>query len=243
MLAFGLITLGVLVTKSRVARAVVRPRIRAQVGRAGLRMLPMILFLAAALGFVVIGQTVALLSHVGAQHLIGTVMVTVVVRELGPLVTALVVLLRVGTATVIELGSSRAQGEVEALEALGVDPIHYLVIPRVIGLAVATFALTIYFILAALLSGYCVAFLQDVPIKPGSYFRQLAFSLSWPDFLLLVLKPLAFGAVIAVVTCYQGLARPLGLNDVSRVTTTAVVVSTVACVLLDALFILVYLLN
>lgn len=243
VLAFGLITLAVMVTRYRQARTVVRPQIRTQIVRAGIHLLPMILFLAAALGFVVIGQTVALLSRVGAQHLIGTVMVIAVVRELGPLVTALVVLLRVGTAAVIELGSSRALGELEALEALGIDPMLYLVVPRVIGMAAATFALTAYFIIGAVLSGYLFAFLQDVPLTPGAYFRQLARALSWPDFVLLLLKPVAFGAVIAIVTCYQGLARPLRLGEVSRVTTTAVVVSTVACVGLDALFILVYLLT
>lgn len=242
VLAFGLITLGVLVSRFDMARTVVRPRIRTQIARAGVQLLPMVLFLATALGFVVIGQTVALLSQVGAQHLIGTVMVTAVVRELGPLIAAFVVLLRIGTATVIDLGSSRALGEIEALEALGIDPIHYLVVPRVVGMALATFALTVYFIMAALFCGYLFAFIQDVPIKPGEYFRQLARALDWPDFGLLLLKPLAFGSVIAVVTCYQGLARPLELREVSRVTTTAVVASTIACVLLDVGFILVYLL-
>jgi phospholipid/cholesterol/gamma-HCH transport system permease protein len=194
------------------------------------------------LGFAVIGQTVVLLSRVGTQNLAGSVMATVVVRELGPLVTALVVLLRVGTATVIELGTARAMGEVEALEALGIDPIRYLVIPRAIGTALATFALTVYLIVGTLISGYLVAFLQDVPLSPGEYFRQLALALSWLDFCLLALKTMAFGVIIALATCYQGLARPLQLAEVPTATIQALVVSLVGCVLLDALFILVYLL-
>lgn len=242
LIAFGLITLGVIVTRPTASSAVVRPLISEQIARAGLRLLPMVLFLATALGFAVIGQTVALLQQVGAQHLVGAVMVTVVVRELGPLVAALVVLLRVGTGTVIELGNARALGEVEALEALGVDPVHYLVVPRVIGMAISTLVLTVYFILATVFSGYLFAFLQDVPLTPTEYFRQIALALTWLDFVLLALKATGFGVIVAVVTCYQGLAYPLELSDVSPTTTVAVVASTVAFVVLDALFIVVYLL-
>lgn len=241
LIAFTLITLGVAVTKFNASTHVIHPLIRSQVYRAGLRLLPMISFLACALGLMIIGQMVALLTRVGAQNLAGTVMVTVVVRELGPLAAALLVLARVGAAYVIELGTARALGEVEALEALCIDPIHYLVIPRVVGLAAAIFSLTVYFILAALISGYLFAFIQDVPLLPGDYFRQLAGALSWEDFALLALKTSCFGIVIAVATCYQGLAQPLRLEQVSGATTRAVVQSLVACVLMDVLFIIVYL--
>jgi len=239
--AFALITLSVTVTKFNVGRAVIRPLVREQIHRAGVRLLPMITFLALALGFVVIGQTVALLSRVNVTDLAGTVMVTVVVRELGPMITALIVLARVGTANVVELGTARARGEVEALEALNIDPIHYLVIPRVIGISVAVFALTVYLILTALVSGYLFIFLQDVPLLPGEYLRQLATALVWQDFALLGLKTILFGFVIALTTSYQGLAQPLQLDDVPRASTRAVVASVAACVVIDALFIVAYL--
>ena len=239
--AFALITLGVMITKFGAARAVMRPRVFQEVARAGLRLLPMFLFISGALGLVVIGQTVSWLTRVGAINFLGTVMVIVVVRELGPLVTALLVLARIGTANVIELGTARAMGEVEALEALGIDPVYYLVVPRVIGMALGVFALTVYLILGALLSGYLWAFLQDVPLRPSDYFRQLAGALSGLDFALLAVKTLAFGSIIALVTCYHGLAQPLRLEEVSRATIAAVAQSVIACVLLDALFIIIYL--
>ena len=109
-------------------------------------------FLGIALGLLVIAQTTALLSQLGAQAYVGTIMVTVVVRELGPLLTAILVLARAGTANVVELGTLRALGEVRALESLGIDPIHYLVMPRMLGLAVAVFCLTVYLILTALMN-------------------------------------------------------------------------------------------
>ena len=241
LIAFTLITLGVAVTKFNASTRVIHPLVRSQIYRAGLRLLPMISFLACALGLMIIGQMVALLTRVGAQNLAGTVMVTVVVRELGPLDAALVVLARVGAAYVIDLGTARALGEVEALEALCIDPVHYLVIPRITALALAIFSLTVYFIILTLFSGYLFAFAQDVPLLPGDYCKQLAMALTWEDFALLALKTCSFGIVIAVVTCYQGLAQPLRLEQVSAATTRAVVQSVVACVLLDVLFIVVYL--
>ena len=212
-----------------------------ETSRAGLRLLPLFLFVSAALGLVVIGQTVSWLTRVGAINYLGTVMVVVVFRELGPLLTALLVLGRIGAANVIELGTARALGEVEALEDLGIDPVHYLVMPRVIGMAVGAFSLTAYLILGALISGYLWAFVQDVPLRPADYFRQLAGSLSGLDFAMLGVKTVSFGFIISVVTFYHGLAQPLRLEEVSYATVRAVEQSIVACIILDALFIIIYL--
>jgi len=240
--AFALITLGVGVTKFGDSRRVIRPLIWAQIHRAGVRLMPIVFFVGCALGLVIIGQLMFQMARVGVGNMIGTIMVTAVVRELGPLITALLVLARIGTAIVIELGTARALGEVEALEALGIDPVHSLVLPRVIGLAVAILCLTVYLVLLALGSGYVFAFLQDVSLPPMEYFHQLASAVRWEDFALLGCKTIGFGVVIAVVTCFQGLAQPLLLEEVSAATTTAVVQSLVGCVLLDALFIVIYLL-
>src|ERR1043166_9009180 len=239
--AFGLITMGVLFTKFRAARQVIWPMIVQETFRSGLRLLPMFLFIATALGLLVIGQTVSWLTRVGAINYLGTIMVIVVVRELGPLLAGLLVLARIGTANVVELGTARAMGEVEALEALGIDPVHYLVVPRVIGMAVGIVSLTVYLILGALVSGYLWAFMQDVPLRPGDYFSQLAGALSVLDFVLLALKTLLFGFIISIETCYHGLAQPLRLEEVSYATVRAVAQSVIACVLLDALCIVIYL--
>ena len=241
--AFILITLGTMCSKLGRARWLLRPMVVAQIARSGLDLLPMVTFLAAALGLLVIGQTVSFLSRVGANDYLGTVMVLVVVRELGPLLTALLVLSRVGAANVIELGTARALGEVEALEALGIDPIHYLVVPRVIGMALGVFALTIYLLLGALASGYLWAYIQDVPLTPGQYAQQLASAMQGLDFVLIALKTAFFGITIATVTCYHGLAQPLRLEEVSNATIRAVAQCVVLCVLLDACFIVVYLLT
>jgi len=240
--AFALITLGTIGSKLHVARGLIQPILARQIHRSGIRLLPMISLIGLALGLVIIGQTVFLLSKVGAQNYVGTIMTTVVIRELGPLVTALVALARIGTANVIELGTSRAMGEVEALEALGIDPVHFLVVPRVIGLALSIFSLSVYLVLVCIFSGYLFIFLQDIALGPREYLDQIAAAVRWEDFILLALKASLFGVAIALITCFQGLAHPLRLEEVSAATTRAVGQSIVACILLDALFIVVYLL-
>ena len=239
--AFALITLSVMLRKHSVAREVIGPRIRQEITRSGAALLPMFMFVALALGFLVIGQTVAALAKLGATSYLGTTMVFVIVRELGPMLAAMLVLARVGTAQVIELGTSRALGEVEALEALGIDPVHYLIVPRVIGMSLGVFSLTVYLIIGSLASGYLWAFIEQVPLTPGDYFRQIMGALTWLDFVLLALKTIAFGFVIAMVTCYHGLAQPLRLEEVARVAVRAVTQGVLLCVLVDAVCIILYL--
>jgi phospholipid/cholesterol/gamma-HCH transport system permease protein len=238
--AFALITLGVILRKYGVAANVVHPRIRQEIARSGVALLPMFLFVALALGFLIVGQTVSALAKVGATEYLGSTMVIVVVRELGPLLAAMLVLARVGTANVIELGTARALGEIEALEALGIDPVHYLIMPRVIGMALGIFSLTVYLIIGALVSGYLFAFMQGAPMTPGDYFTQITEAMNWLDFALLALKALSFGFFMAIVTCYHGLAQPLRLEDVSRVAVRAVSQGVIVCVMIDAFFILLY---
>lgn len=239
--AFALITLGVIVRKFNVAAHVVHPLVWRQISRAGVRLLPLYLFMAVALGFLVIGQTFAVAAKYGAVDYIGTIMVTTVVRELGPLMAATLALARVGTANVIELGTARALGEVEALEAAGIDPVHYLIAPRVIGMTIGVFCLTVYLILVTVLSGYLFVFLQNVPLTPHDYFEEVAGSLSWLDFALLALKSGLFGFFIGIVTCYHGLAQPLRLDEISRLAVRAISQGIVVCVFIDALFFLLYL--
>ena len=243
--AFALIILGVIFRKHKVAREVMQPRIRHELARSGSNLIPVFTFLALALGFLVVGQTVTQLGAIKVPGLVGRVMDTVVVRELGPLLAAMLILARVGAANVIELGTARATGEVEALEALAIDPVHYLVVPRVLGMAGGVFALTMFLILGALGSGYVMAllFFPDLTPPPGQYLAEIADWLNWMDFVLILVKTVAFGFIIAVVTCYHGLAQPLRQEQVSGVAVRAVTQGIVACTLLDLIFIIVYLAN
>lgn len=241
LIAFALITLSVTLFKFRRSRTVVHPLIRRQTHQAGMRLMPLVSLVALITGFIVVGQMISLFSMIGASRYTGLVMVIAVFRELGPLMTAMMVLARVGTSTVIDLGTKRALGEVEAMEALGIDSVHYLVVPRVLGLALSVVSLTIYFILISMVSAYFFVFIQDIPMKPVAFINQIADALHISDFIVLVLKSCFFGVIIAVVTCYEGLARPIRLEQISNAATKAVMKAIVLCGLLDAVFLLYWL--
>ncbi len=236
--AFSLITLGVGLTKLHIAPQVIFPAVQQQMARAGVRLLPIIVFIGAAVGFVIVGQTLSLLAQVGQVGLTGDLLVMVVVREVAPFVAALVVLARVGTATVVELGTARALGEVETLESLGIDPIHFLVVPRVIGLTFSVVALTIHLILITLFSGWVFALLTNLPYPLAAYFGYIASALEWYDFVLIGAKTASFGAVSAMVVCYHGLAQPIRIEEVSAATTRTVAHCVVAFGLLDGAFLI-----
>jgi len=215
--------------------------VREQVYRAGVRLLPLAGLTAFLLGVVILGQGLVLLDRLGAEAYVGRVMIGAVVRELGPLTVAMLVLARVGAANVIDLGLARANGDLERLQSEGADPWQHLVVPRVMGMVLGVFALTIFFLVATLASGYGYAFVQNAAITPGEFERQLFLALHWQDFPLLAAKCVLFGTWIAATTCYQGLARPLPMSEFSRATSRALVQSVVGCVLVDLAFVAVYL--
>lgn len=219
------------------ARALIHSRVIEQVAQNGLRLLPLGLAVAAGFGLVVVGQIIVLLTKLGATQLIGPLVVSLVIRELAPLITAFLVLGQSGTNTVVQLGTSRALGEVEALETLAIDPIHYLVVPRILGLATAVFALTVYVIMGTLGFGFIFAFLTDTPLTVETFAGEIFRSLTWFDFTLLGIKTAGFGTIIAVATCYAGLAQPLTLPEVAPASTRAVVIGVTGCLLLDAVLV------
>jgi len=240
--AFTLITLATARLRFRENSRVMLPRIVGEIHRCGVRLLPIVGFLGVVLGIVFVGQMLSLMEQVGAGRFTGTLMVAVFLREMAPMTAGLVVLARVGTAAVIDLGTARAMGEVEALEALGIDPIHYLVVPRVVGFAAAVVSLSLYLLVVSLASGYAFAYARGLKASPVEFLTQVAGAMSVLDFPLLALKTLLFGTLTGLVICYQGLARPLTLAEVGAATTRTVAVCVVGCLVIDAAFIVVYLL-
>lgn len=234
LIAFGLITAGVLLTRFGHGRAVVWPAIFRELYRGGVQLLPLTVTIGALLGALLIGQSVGLLIQLGAADLTGRLVVTLMVRELAPLLTAVFVLLRIGTSTVVELATSRANGEVEALEALGVDPMHYLVMPRVVGLSLASCALNIYALLAGLAGGYVLVLVRELPLTLTEFLNQIAAAMDPLDFVLLFAKSALFGGIIALAACYHGLAYPLRGDQIPGATTRTVEQSLLVIVLADA---------
>ena len=174
-----------------------------QVYFTGLEALPFLSLLSLLLGFTVIVQSLPQLQGVGANRLIGKILVISIVRELGPIVAAMVVITRSGTAMAAEMATKRITRQVEALEAMGVDVFHYMVAPRVLGSVVSLFCMVVYFDVIALVGGFLVASIQ-LTMPYSLYIEYVADSLQPMDLYISLSKSILFGFVIALFCCYHG---------------------------------------
>jgi phospholipid/cholesterol/gamma-HCH transport system permease protein len=205
-----------------------------QVRFTGAHGLPLVAIIALVVGGSVIMQAYAQAVRLGVPNMPARLLVTIIVRELGPLITAMVVLGRSGTAIAAEMGSNALLGELEALEASGVDPVALFVLPRVIGCALSVLLLTIYFDAVAFGSGILAArALAGVPM--GDSLESLRLVLSVPDILLTIGKTLAFGAGIAMICSFAGMrVRQSHPADLPRALTRGVVGSLLFIFVLSA---------
>jgi phospholipid/cholesterol/gamma-HCH transport system permease protein len=196
----------------------------------------LVLLLSGILSFLVISQAVRELGQIGATGLIGTLMVVAIVRELGPLITALAIVGRSGTAIAAELATNTVMGEVRALEAMGIDPRQYLVLPRFIGAVVSLFSLLILFDVVAIAAGFAAAALNGMT---GNRYAEIVLrSLSARDVWLTVAKALALGLIVGIVPSYFGLSVRRMATDVPVAVSRATVASIVGVFLCSALFVL-----
>jgi phospholipid/cholesterol/gamma-HCH transport system permease protein len=200
--------------------------VSAQIYFTGWQAMPLITVLALATGGIVILQSTAQLQLLGGSSMLGNILVVIIVREVGPLVTALIVIARSGTAVASEIGNMRVNREIEALETMGINPLSYIVFPRLIGGVVSVLCLAFYFNFIALLGGFLVtSFIQDLPFS--FYFESLANALTFEDVGLFLLKNGFSGMIIFVISCYQGLLVKQSSHEVPQVTTKAVVNSII----------------
>jgi phospholipid/cholesterol/gamma-HCH transport system permease protein len=197
----------------------------------GFQALPLISILALGSGALVILQSTMQLSLVGSTQMMGPLLVITVVREIGPLLTALVVIARSGTAVASEIGNMRANREIEALEVMGINPLSYIVFPRLVGGMISVFCLAIYFNMIALMGGFALAkFLPMNEMQSLSfsfYLDSLMNAFDQADLWLFLLKNIFSGTIIFIVCCYQGLSVKRSPTEVPIMTTQAVVKSVI----------------
>lgn len=195
----------------------------------------LIVFLASVLAFLVISQAVRELKGLGVTDLIGTLMVVAIVRELGPLITALVVAGRSGTAIAAELATSKVLGEVRALEAMGIDPRQYLVLPRFLAGVVSVFVLLVLFDVVAVAAGYAAASISGM--TGARYVEIVLDSLGPRDVTLTIAKALTFGGIVGLLPSYFGLAVRGAPTEIPIAASRATVASIVGIFLCSALFV------
>lgn len=200
--------------------------VSAQIYFTGFQALPLISVLALASGSIVILQASTNLSLLGGASMLGDLMVAIVIRELAPLLTALIVIARSGTAVASEIGNMRVNKEIEALEAMGIHPLSYVVFPRLMGGVISVICLAIYYVLIAILGGFLVTSLLH-QLTFSYYVDSLARAFSSVDFGLFILKNTFSGVIIFMISCYQGFLVKQGPHEVPQVTTKAVVNSVI----------------
>lgn len=198
-------------------------------GVEGMRVITVIALL---LGGAVIIEAFTQLPRVGGDSIIGSILIVVVVRELGPILTAFLVIGRSGTAISTEIGYMMVNHEVQALEMMGINPIRFIVLPRLLGVAAAIFCLSFYFNLVSLFGGYFFArLIVDYPF--ARFLEDVSYALSFWDVAVSGIKCLLFGFIVALICCYRGFSVRVSFTEIPQVTTRAVVLSIYACFIVN----------
>ena len=168
-------------------------------------------FLAVGIGAAVNIIGMPFLSSISQDMLIYSILITIITRELGPLLTAFIIIARSATAIATEIAGMVISHEVEAYISVGVDPIEHLAVPRFLGVTISLFMLNIFFNIFGLAGSFAVAQIFT-PLPATVYFSNLLATLTMPDILVSIVKSISFGMIISVVAIIRGL-------DVERAST------------------------
>ncbi len=189
--------------KNGQGRRVIRQIIVQQIYFTAVEVLLLLGIIGIIFGALVIIQILAQLSRVGISEALGQFLVVIVIRELGPLITAVIVILYSGTATATEVGYMTVLGDIRAITMRGIDPIHFVAVPRLIGTTIAMVCLLIYFDVVALLGGFIVSWLlTGIPFY--TFIMGVAASIGASDIIIGFIKAIFFAAIIVVICLYRG---------------------------------------
>ena len=215
-------------------KAAKRESIFGQMVFAGIGSLIIALFVSFFTGIVIAMQSAYQLSRFGANIYVAPMVSVGIARELGPVLTALVVAGRVGAAIAAELGTMKVTEQIEALETMALNPIRFLVVPRFLALLVMLPCLTVFADLMGMFGGFLIG-VFNLGLDP---YRYITFSfkfMAWKDVWTGLVKSFVFGMVISMVGCYMGLKTKGGAEGVGKATTLSVVTSFVLIVLFDCI--------
>jgi phospholipid/cholesterol/gamma-HCH transport system permease protein len=235
---------GVASLSAEAAAFVARLRIRigetfAQAYFLGVQSTAIVLLTSLFTGMVISLQSANQAKSYGVSELVGGAVAYISSRELGPMLTAVVVAGRAGAAIAAELGSMVVTEQIEALEALGLSPVRMLVVPRLVALVVMLPLLTIFADIIAILGGMVLAH-NTAQISYGEFIQSAREYSAFGDYVKGMLKAVVFGAMIAVICCYQGFGVRGGAAGVGKATTGAVVASIILIFIMNFVLSLVF---
>ena len=201
----------------------------------GVGSVPIVVLTGFFTGAVLALQSANSLARFGALTMTGQLVSLSMVRELGPVLTGLMVAGRNASGMASELGSMKVTEQIDAMRALGTDPLKKLVTPRVVASVVMLFFLTIISDLVGLFGGYIIAYFV-LGLDTFQYWNSAYQSLVYADVFMGVTKPLIFGFIISTVGCFYGLSAKGGTQGVGRATTQAVVAASVVLLAVDLFY-------
>lgn len=205
---------------------------------AGVNALPIVALVSFLMGLIMAFQAAIPLRQFGAQLFIANLIGLSMLRELGPLMTAVILAGRSGSAFAAELGTMKVREEIDALRTMGLDPVRFLIVTRVIAAVFMTPLLTVFADLMGLVGGFVVMRSLGFPLI--TYYHQVQYAVSYGSLVGGLVKAFVFGILVAAIGCLRGLQTGTGATAVGQSTTSAVVSGIVLITITDGIFALVY---
>lgn len=230
MCAFASRIFGLLIRRPVEGRALIRLVIADQVYFTAVQALSVVVPIALLMGAMLIIQ----FSEFSSQLDIGKIAVMLIVREAGPLITALIVILRSATAVTIETGYMNVLHEIDSVEMSGIDPLYVIAVPRLIGITIAILCLFIIFDVVAIFGGYALAWsLTSLPLT--DFMAQTAKALALSDIFQGLIKGVLFGVTITVVSLHRGLTTARQITVLPVSTSNAAIECLFYCLIISVL--------
>jgi phospholipid/cholesterol/gamma-HCH transport system permease protein len=205
---------------------------------AGVNALPIVMLVSFLMGLIMAFQAAVPLRQFGAELFIANLIALSMLRELGPLMTAIILAGRSGSAFAAELGTMKVREEIDALKTMGLDPVRFLIVPRVLAAVCMTPLLTIFANLVGLMGGSVVMLSLGFPLI--TYFHQVQYAVSYGSLVGGLVKAFVFGILVAGIGCLRGLQTKTGATAVGESTTSAVVSGIILIAITDGIFSVVY---
>ena len=192
-----------------------------------------VIFLTAAFTGMVLGlQGYYTLTKFGSEGMLGVAVALSLIRELGPVLTALMVTGRAGSAITAEIGVMRITEQIDALDTMALDPFKYLITPKLVAAMIALPLLCAIFDVVGIYGGWLVG-VKLLGVNPGAYFYEMEKAVLWKDVYSGIVKSFSFGVIIAWIGCYKGYFCGHGAEGVSKATTESVVLTSVLVLVWD----------
>ena len=206
-----------------------------QMYKIGVLSFPIVLLVSLFTGMVLALQSAYQLTKMNAQIYISSLVALSMVRELGPVLTALVVAGRVGASITAELGTMKVTEQIDALETLAANPVKYLVVPRFLALCIMLPILTVYADFIGIIGGYLIG-VYKLLIGSTIYIQKTFDPLVFKDVFTGLFKSFIFAMIICIISCYEGFRTEGGAEGVGKATTFSVVTSFILVIAADCLF-------